>query len=241
MRTRIAGLATALTLLVVTASAAGAQEPAAGSPRGTISGVVTDSLSGLPVLDAAVSLEAGRAVLTDAQGHFALNDVPREGQVSVAVDQLGYHPSFLMVDAGVSSLAIKLAPDSAAIRGLKRIARDLQQQTGLMGNVRYYTRRDLLKDNARDLPDFLRRHGAYAPVRAPYPRGPDNLLGLGQAGVQVNPNLYIDGSAILGGFAGLPAYQLRELYGVVLANGGANIVVWSNAYVERLARGIGKY
>ncbi len=240
MRTHVAGSASALLALLLAGAGAGAQQATpAATGSGTLNGVVTDSLSGLPVVDAAVSLEAGVVVLTDRQGRFEFRNAPKEGQVSVSVDQLGYAPWFRMTDVATPSLAVKLAPDSAVIRGLKTIEAQVRSEIGLMANVRYFGRRDLLKDRASDLRSFLQRRGVYAPVQAPYPRGPDNVLGMGQAGVQVNPYVFIDGSGFVG-YAALPNYRLDELYAIVVANGGAQVVVWTAAYIERLARAEGR-
>ena len=232
---RIRGLATALTGFVLATSGAAAQ--GVTDTSGTLAGVVSDSVTGLPVADAPVRLEAGRAVFTDSAGRFVLKGVPREGKVSVSVDQPGYDSYFAMMDAVSPQLAVRLVSHPATVRGLRTIDAELRQAVGLSANTRFFGRKELLSSNARDVRDFLLHHGVYAPLRAPYPRGPEDLIQPAGGG-PTQTMVYIDGTSFPG-IASMPTFDLDEIYALVVARGGAYVSVWSTGYIERLARTTG--
>ncbi len=238
MRSRIPALALALMGLLEARAGVRAQETGS-NPPGTFAGVVRDSLSGLPVVEAAVSIEAGRAVLTDSSGRFVFRAAPKEGQVSLTVDQLGYASYFAMVEVTGPAPTVRLAPDSAILRGLKTVEAELRQAVGISANTRLYGRKELLASRARDLREFLLQHGANAALRGPFPRGAEDALQPGGGG-PAQPLIYIDGWSF-SGLSTLPTYELIDLYAVVFIRGGGNIRVWSTAYIERLARTMGHF
>jgi hypothetical protein len=235
MRIRIRGLATALAGLVITTSGAGAQG-GPGAP-GTMAGVVADSVTGLPVADAPVRLEAGRAVFTDSAGRFLLKGVPREGKISIDVDQPGYDSYFAMVDAVSPQLTVRLVPHPGALRGLRTIDAELRQAVGLRGNTRFFGRKELMSSNARDVRDFLLHHGVYAPQRSPYASAPGDLIQQSSGGA-TQTAVYIDGIGYPN-IASMPTFDMNEIYALVVVGSGVSVSIWSTAYIERLARTIG--
>lgn len=110
-------------LALLFASPTVAQEPARGA---TVSGVVTDSLAGKPLAEAAVQLIGqntptpfSRTAMSDSLGRFAFADVP-DGQYAIgflhpALDALGLEPIVRSVSvAGGQDVRTELAIPSAA-------------------------------------------------------------------------------------------------------------------------------
>src|SRR5713101_2008633 len=98
-----------------TAQSSPVTRPASDSIR--ISGMVTDSATGRPMQGGKVRIAQGSTVFatvtTDAQGRFAVGNLPR-GSYTVEVRYIGYRAVTRVVDAagGVPSgaLAFQLAP-----------------------------------------------------------------------------------------------------------------------------------
>jgi Carboxypeptidase regulatory-like domain len=114
-----------LLLLAVFSSLGRAQESTASSCPCTLRGTVVDSVSGAPVRGALVtsSLGSPNATLTDAEGSFHFDGLPR-GTVSLSAIKRGFLPPqpFLIhytnfqVAPGAPPAVIKLTP-SAVITG----------------------------------------------------------------------------------------------------------------------------
>jgi hypothetical protein len=120
---RISNCLAFIALALLFATPAAAQQPARGA---TISGVVTDSLAGKPLAEAAVQLIGqntqtpfSRTAMSDSLGRFAFADVP-EGQYAIgflhpALDALGLEPIVRSVSvAGGQDVRTELAIPSAA-------------------------------------------------------------------------------------------------------------------------------
>ncbi len=236
MRRRATALVLALTGLVLAPAVANAQETGTKAPS-TFTGVVVDSASGLPVAEAEVSIEAGQAVLTDSSGRFVFPDAPKEGQLSLTVDQLGYASYFAMVEVTAPAPTVRLVPDPAVLRGLRTVEAELRRAIGASASTRYFGRKELLSSHAQDLREFLVFHGAYA--QRAFPRGPDDVM-QSRSGSPSQPVIYIDGWSF-SGVSSLPYHALTDLYGVAFTRGGAYIYIWSKTYIERLARTTGHF
>lgn len=120
---RIPNCLALIALALLFASPSIAQEPARGA---TVRGVVTDSLAGAPLAEAAVQLIGqntptpfSRTAMSDSLGRFAFADVP-EGQYAIgflhpALDALGLEPIVRAVTvAGGQDVRTDLAIPSAA-------------------------------------------------------------------------------------------------------------------------------
>lgn len=101
-------------LLSVAAPAALAQSDAASeTPPGSISGVVTDAETGLPLVGAGVMIpELGLGTISDREGRFVIEDVPT-GTHAVRAGAYTYHLatfSVEMVDGEAATLDTPLKP-----------------------------------------------------------------------------------------------------------------------------------
>ena len=89
------------------------------SPVGSISGVVSEAGTGLPIQGASVSADTGQSDSTDAGGNYTLSNVP-SGTRTVSVSAGGHDPDAQQTtvsDGGVSTLNFALTPTTTGGTG----------------------------------------------------------------------------------------------------------------------------
>ena len=95
-------------------------------PCGTISGTITDSVSGAPLEGVTVGIGGHVSVLggdlgakTDAAGTFTISDVPFHTYSKFVVDQVGYEPATIsnLAVNGDETVERKITRDWAATEG----------------------------------------------------------------------------------------------------------------------------
>ena len=217
--------------------------PGAASAQATITGQVLDATSNTPIADAVVAIvELRRAVKTDSTGSFTIAGA-RPGMYRWSVIRHGYVPLDQQMDirdgdhfrVGVMRIpapvgVVALTPNRTAEIFRRRV-------NAALTPVRLLTQDVLLEGEA---PSAERAVAARAELR-PCPAtlaeansGTDCVMARGR----VQPvSVYIDELPALGGLFQLAAFEPRELYAVELWNGGAEIRVFTNRFVEALTEG----
>lgn len=133
-RCAILGLALALAL-TDPAALSGQQAPPAPAPSSTITGLVTEADTGVPITGALVIVEgAGRAGRTGPRGTFAIDGIPA-GTYTLRVRQFGYRDTALRVRVAAGARVrhtLILAPDPLQLEGLTVTG---EARNGLVGLV----------------------------------------------------------------------------------------------------------
>lgn len=103
------------------AQTSGADSGVAPAQPGSITGIVTQAETGVPIGDALVIVEgAGRAVRTRANGRFVIDGIPR-GRYTLRARQFGYRDAALWVrveDGQQTEQVVVLAPNPLELQGI---------------------------------------------------------------------------------------------------------------------------
>ncbi len=168
------------------------------SSRGHISGTVIDRSTRQPIAGAVVNVvQAGRQVLTDEQGYFAIQELP-VGVLSLSVEMLGYAPRRdpISVQAGhTTSLEIALAVEPIELEPIVvEVRSQYLDRVGFYRRARYepggwqWTADEIDRSGIFYLSDVLRR----APgVRVQWGFGGVRVTGRG--GPRCRMTIYLDG------------------------------------------------
>ena len=202
------------------------------SDTATLSGLVSDQQSGLPLPGATVSLAGGAGVLTDAAGTYSLANIPA-GLSSVVVSRMGYQSQTQIVETiGGQTVTTNfgLRVMAPALAGFKYAASNavfgvhLTELSGLTPTVLYASTNlvnwepvfnvpfvagtyDFLDTDAKHFPRRYYRAGVMINAKVPAPR-----IDLGRVTHGIN------GSFTLG-FDGLPNATYRVW-------GSTNLLLW---------------
>ena len=138
--------------------------PAPAPLQGHLRGVVTDWMTGRPILDAAVSLPGlDRAVLSDAEGRFRMSGVA-PGVHVIRIERLGYEPlvDSVPINSGEAlELDISLFGQAFELEGIDvEVRSDLTEETRRSGFARTTVapaRIAELREEVSDLEGVLRR------------------------------------------------------------------------------------
>ena len=228
-------------LLFASATTARAQD--ARAPRFPVTGVVVDSLTGEPLTSATIELEElRRSTVTEADGRFAVQRVPRGGYL-VTVRQLGYrvHRRFVQVADTVELGRVALIPEPVVLEALKvTYSRFETRRRAAAISVRFYDRRQLALAAAPNAFEFVRSRVGMAEtsclsavsMTSDFDRGCFRIRG---APAQVA--VWIDERPAIGGISELETYDTSELHSLEVYGGGRMIRAYTMWYMEAVARG----
>jgi hypothetical protein len=206
---------------------------------GAVWGVVLDSLTGagLPFATAWMR-EQDRTATADAEGSFRLSGLARNDDLML-VSKLGYTSVYQPVRPSTlgDPLEIRLAPDSAVLKGLAVVTRSMKSRRNAYPRiVRVFTQERIVRSAAPDLESFLRMRASLVVI--PCPSGASwagETCVVGRGGRPARLQVVIDEQDMLGGYQMLVTYPPREIYSVEMF-GPSLIHVYTTKYMERIAR-----
>ncbi len=230
-----------LAALAAAAAPAGAQ-----TPHGvTVTGTITDAISGAPVVGASVIFaRSRRTVWTDEHGRFVLAPVD-PGADWLTIEQLGYESGRLAVAVaeGMQPLSVALKPDPVLLEGLAVVARRPISRPGAFAmSVHALDARDLQRPGPWDVADFLRNRGAIIPFPCYSTFGTVASMGAATAttcvwvrGQWEPTRVYLDDMELYGGLEALVSIPVKDVYRIEIYNRGAFIQVLTNQWALRAA------
>ena len=231
------GLAIALLALAMLATAARAQDSAAGDP-GTVDvvGTVVDAETGQLLVAAWVGFSGSDwGSITNDEGRFRLSDVD-QGPLSLTVELLGYEKLEWVGDVpeDVAALQIELSPRPVMLQGLTvMLDRFETRRRAVATTVRAYEAEDLATSGQITALDFVTlRAGTGLAQRCNGSRG--NLC-LWVRGRLVEPTVYIDEFPVVAGLEYLQSFAPHELYMVEIYGNGRHIRAYTPRFMERIA------
>lgn len=219
-----------------------AAAPLAAQPeRTTVTGRVRDVSSGAPVAGATVAIPTlRRSAVTDSTGSFAMPGV-RTGSHRWVVTRLGYVPlDEEMAVLGDDHLAIGILPRPVTLERLtvtvNRAERTLaRRRHGSGQSVRYLDGAAVSGAAHATAEAFVKSH---VTVRLCGTEAMEwgYVDCASHHGRSVPIRVWIDEQRAYGGLMQLAAYAPSELYAVELWQGGAQVRVYTNQFIEQLAR-----
>ena len=218
----------ALVALAVVTPLAAQRAPA----RLVVSGTVRDLTSDHAVVGALIEFPAlRRQAITDLNGNFTLRDM-KPGRQKMVITQLGYKTLVKQQQlADGEFLMINLEPDPVMVRGLEiQVDRLAERRRSIGVAVHSFIRDDLLSFAAGSAADFLKARLLVRPCANG--RGSCIL----RRGSLVQPVVYIDERRAFG-LEELEAYPTFDIYMVEAYDSGRMVRVYTNWFVQKLARG----
>lgn len=210
--------------------------PAGAQTQVTVTGTITDAVSGAPVAGASVMFgRSRRTVWTDDQGRFALARVD-PGNEWLTIQQLGYEHGWraVAVATGMQPLAVTLQPDPVMLEQLDVIARRLQTRPeAAFMSMHAFDTRDLGTATGWSVLQFLRTRGAVTLVRC---QRPHTRYCIWSRGLDVPAQVYLDGMRLYGGMDELEFVPITDLYRIEVYQRGVFIQVLTNWWAARAAR-----
>jgi Tfp pilus assembly protein PilF len=148
-------------LLIVFMPAAGAQSSDSQRSGGEISGIVLWSADNRPAAQVIVSLKSdpiglSRSILTDFEGHFAVQGLP-VGAYEVLAEEAGYEPAVAKVrlDGSLSNIVLHLKPVLVS-NDVRNAATVSVRQLRIPSKAMDEYRRGLQSGAKKDLPEALK-------------------------------------------------------------------------------------
>ncbi len=217
----------ALVVLTVATPLAAQRAPARVATRG----VVTDLTSNHPVVGALIEFPAlRRQTISDVNGNFTFRDL-KPGRQKMVISQLGYKT--LVKDQVIAEgefLMINLDPDPVLVRGLEvQVDRLASRRRSVGVGVRFFDRDDVLTFAASNAADFVRSRLLVRPCA----NGRGSCLL--HRGSLIQPVVYIDERRAFG-MEELEMYPTFDIYMVEAYDGGRMVRVYTNWFVQKLAR-----
>lgn len=210
--------------------------PVAAQTPGLLRGHLLDGETYAPLFGAYVGLEgAGRGVLTDSTGYFAL-PVARTGQYVLQIRQLGYRDlsMALTAESAEQPLLLQLDPDPVEIEGLQVLVERFQdRRRGPFGAVDVLTQAELLRAADGAASDLVRRMVPFARPCDPV-NGQDEKLCVNTGGHLEALSICVDNRLVLESMVELEHLDPRGLYMVEVFRRGGQVRIYTRGYVERL-------
>ncbi len=229
-----------MTLLASTESVSGQERR--GGERVEVAGVVVSRLTGEAIPGATVEIpRLHKIVYTDAEGRFSFGRLP-VGAYPVVTRQLGYATweDELRVDESVT-LRVELEPDPILLEEVSATVELLKARRSVAPvSVLAYDQRELRATAAFDAAEFVFRRSPRLLLRG-YPswRTRSSIFPVGSFGFEWSrgPVVFIDERPVPFGMLQLGSYQPDDFYLIEVYGGGRLIRAYTEAFIERLARG----
>ena len=213
--------------------------------EGGLAGTVLDALSEEPIADALVVLEGGgRAVLTDADGHFDFG-LLESGEISMTIRRYGYEAQgadFFLPGGKATHLEVPLPPKAVLLDGLSVVTERLETMDQRITSRRRATpmsaeafeQQRLVRTPARDVLEMLDQE-SLLPIQ---PCGRSRFGGacVLRRGRLVEPRVYVDEMPVIGGLNQLATYRPYDLYLVEVFGRGLEVRLYTHQFMERMAR-----
>jgi TonB family protein len=216
-----------LTLLPGAACAClGLAEPSSAQAPTSISGLVRDSVAGIGLIGAEVSLEGtARRALTDEQGAFRLL-APGDGALTLRVRRLGFRPRLVTVSGPADQVQVQLVATAQSLMPVVvRVERGSYtgRLTGYYQRLerrtqgQFITRADLERDRPAQLTDMLQRSPGIRITR-----GRPGAQSVRMRGRDCRPLIWLDGAPMSAGEVDLDSFSPGSLEGIEMYLGSAN-------------------
>jgi hypothetical protein len=217
-----------------------------GEARRGLQGLVVDEVTRRPLPGALLRLEPRHAALSDSAGIFALRDLPPGGGL-ILVEQFGYESLYVPVPPDRSVvLEIPLRPVPLGVDGLSvEVMRgNVAEMERRIGNRRNalpltswsYGQEALVSARSGDMRTFLESETPVSFTRCPSRAASEGCV-VGRGGATLAMKVCIDEMPAPGGLLQLGSYRPSELYLVDVYSRGALVLVYTRAFMDRLARG----
>lgn len=229
--------ALALALIIAAARPVVAQQPVSPASGPILFGIVVDAGNGepLPYAQVGVANRVNR-VLTDSAGVFRLSGLAA-GVYNITASQLGYAPMTLpfVVAEGGDPVEFRLFPDPIAIEGIRVMGdRFRGRRNALAVSATGYDRERLLRSSSLNIMEFLENDAHLIAAQCPG-RQPIRAC-FSRRGQTVVPQVFLDDSPLVGGLSQLGGYNPRDLVLVEVIDQGNMVRVYTQAFMDRLAR-----
>lgn len=207
----------------------------------TVTGVVRDVSSGVPVPDATVGIPTlRRTAVTDSTGRFVLPDV-RLGNHRWVITRLGYVPLDQEMEVvGGDHLAIGILPRPVALEQLtvtvNRAERTLARRRHGSGQSVRYLHGPAVSAAPHGTAEQFVRSQMFVQMCEPEAMEWGVFDCATYRGRTLPISVYIDEEHAYGGLMQLAAYAPSELYAVELWQRGTVVRVYTNHFIEQLAR-----
>lgn len=191
-----------------------------GDARGDVGGFVRDATTEEPIAFADLTLtragveRVGRATDTDDRGMFTIDDI-QVGMYLLRAERLGYVPQYVPVQHGLppAPLDIRLAPDTALMRGLADMAERLDDRRRRQARSSFmFDETKLRLAPPSGMRHFFDLYSSLKPVFCS-PREPRRDCFI-LRGVHTRPTVYIDGFPAIGGLDQLDSYNPGAFHSV---------------------------
>lgn len=234
--------------LVGIVGSAGAQVPVPPPEADSVvavTGIVRDSVSGMPLAGARVRLvKEDRGTLADTSGRFVFEDLP-PGQHLFSVQHYGYQERLLMLAAKTAHQEphdVLLRPMPATLEGFEVIADRLAtmesrlraRRNAVPVAVRTMDQERLFHSAATDMHHFLRTEAFIQMVSCP--SGSAYEWCVLRRGGRMEADVYIDEVRTIGGLDQLQDYLPQDFYLVEAYGGGLQIRAYTHHFMDRMAR-----
>jgi len=236
---------------IVLAIMTGAASLPAAAQHAAVRGQVVDKSSGAAITGASVEIFGiHAAVLTDAQGRFAISGVAT-GAAILRVKQLGYGDAAIniAVSTDMPALRIELEPSPVVLEGLEIVASSFSARSrSIPYSVRSFTSEQVMTAASFDLYEFLRdrigmvtcppqRTGSLtSPLQAGAIAG-RNVKCVLYRGNYVIPTIMVDDALWVGDVETLRGWSKSDIHRVDAVKRGTEIWIFTRGFAERVARG----
>jgi TonB family protein len=204
----------------------GLAEPADAQAITSISGLVRDSVAGIGIIGAEVSVEgSAQRALTDEHGAFHLV-VPAKGGVTLRVRRLGFRPKLVAVGGPADQVQVQLAVSAQLLMPVVVRAERGSYTGRLTGYYQrlerrtqglFITRADLERENPTQLTDMLQRNPGIRITR-----GRPGAQSVRMRGRNCRPLIWLDGAPMSSGDVDLDSFSPGSLEGIEMYLGSAN-------------------
>jgi hypothetical protein len=202
-----------------------------------VTGTVVNKETGKPVANAIVYQTSESAgVLTDAKGHYTLDDV-KAGKASISAQKLGYETLTWKGTVGPHEgpPTLELPPKDSVLVGLhKEIARFAQRRQSAPVAVQSFDEGELASSTQPNVMDFVDARAGVANVDCPGLLGSDECYQV--QGMIVLPIVYLNDQPLAGGEGYLRSMSPQDLYLLEVYAHGAEIRVYTPQFMLRAAR-----
>ena len=200
-----------------------------------IVGHVVDSRSTFPLGGARVSiLGTSWASAANAQGRFVLDGLA-PGFHTLRIEQLGYHPLAVRVEAAAPAdlLYIALEPDPIMLEGLEVVTSRFERRRRATGvQVTAFEVEALANSTNWSVEELISQR--FAVMTVPCPNG--ELGCIWARGRVVEPLVYIDEVPQVFGWAALADFQPQDFHMIEVYQRGQHVRLYTHHFMERATR-----
>jgi hypothetical protein len=235
-------------LLLILLACAAWPVPAAAQRSSVAVATVVDSATGQPLAAARVTVDGGRPVLTDRDGHVLFPHLA-PGPHNATARYLGYRDGMRSWTEAGDTVRVRFAlvPDPVELQALSVQVDRLEARRVGTGMVSRTANLVDMQGRVGDAAKFAADYFALHTARCPQPPRRSRVAGLvGASDMQPSNCLRVRGDLVkpcvlmdeapINGMEGLADFQPGDLYRIEVYQGGRMILVYSPGFVQSMAR-----